>query len=284
MNVVRFGFGAWVFASAAMLVGCGAGTPAPTAPTDVAVVSTDTAPPANEKTKQDEAKKAPVKADPKADARAKLLEALSNAGALGVLKSDEVGGVIGTLGSGAGVQGFGSGGLGLSGVGLGGGGTGIGLGGLGGLSGSGGGGSGFGSIGGLGTGARYGVTGYGSSNPVSGQSIHTSGDHRLELLDTVTLGFAPEPVVRMLRGRVYSMMTCYSQATISSPKMEGTLALRIVVGAEAHVVYATTIGGTITDKNMVDCVPKSLDDAYVGVPTGDKIGVIETVVRFGPKS
>lgn len=261
----------------ASLAGCGGATPAAQAPIEVAVVDVGGAQPANGKTKPAEAKPEQKPLDPAA-ARKKALEEAAEYGVLGLLNDDSlVGGVLGgvpmgVLGAGTSL---GAGGLGLSGVGSGGGGTGFGV-----IGGSGGLGS-IGTIGhGSGTGSAFGSSG---GNPVSGQSIHVSGNLVVELGDAVTLGVSIEAGARVLRDRVYMLRDCYRKGLDRNKQLAGSVALRLVVGSTGRVELVRELGSDLADREVVGCVVKGLDDAYVGVPSGSFFGVVESVVRFSPK-
>lgn len=253
-------------AGALGLAGCGGATPAAQAPVEVAVVAVGAK---------------PTPEEPPNEA-SKVLEAHRAAEAAGADEEPEEYGIIGLLNSGAGSSGiFGGVPGGVPGGVVGGmvsGGTGFGGIGLGGI-GAGGGGTGFGVIG---TSGSYGSR-YGTGNPVDGQAVHEQGNTVIALGDSVTLGVSLEAATRMMRGRVSAMRTCYQKAQERDRGIEGTVALRLVVGKEGRVVLARDLGSTLPDPAAIACVLDVMKDVYVATVGGTFFGVVETSVHFSPK-
>lgn len=265
------------------LVGCGGATPAAQTPVEVAVVEVGGAQAASGAPKAEEGKMgaADKKEIDRDAARKEALEEAEEYGVIGLLNPGAATGVFDSLMSGVsggvvgGVLGGSSGGSGIGGFGVRG-------------SGAGGGGSGvgLGSIGTIGRGSGGGTYGAGSGfsgNPVEGQAVHVSGNTVIALGDSVTLGVTVEVATRMLRGRVAPMRACYIKAQERDRLVEGSVALRLVIGKDGRVVLARDLGSDLPDREAIACVIGAMKDVYVGFVGSTFFGVIETTIRFSPK-
>lgn len=254
----------------ATLAGCGAASPQAQSPAEVAVVHLDASAKPKEETK------APVKPVEQSDVQ-KVLQELADHGMVGLLNSGDTpasatgvlqgasaGGIGGLIGGSS--SSLGAGGLGLSGVGVGGGGVGTGIG-----------------LGSLGTGRVYGVVGGSYGNPISGQSIHMSGNDVVEVGDVVTLGVPIEAGVRVLRDRMFRMRECYEKGLSRDKKLTGGVSIRLLVGRSGKVDFVREVASDIADKEVVSCVLRELKDVSATTPSGSLFGVIEASVRFWSK-
>ena len=252
----------------AVVLGCAASTPPPEqpqpAPTgEVAVIDLNANQPPPPAPKKEIAKPA--------DDRAEALKHAQQAGILGVLRNDgsregEEGELKGNMWGDSIGDSFGAGGLGLAGVGTGGGGRGEGI--------------GIGTIGhGAGTGTGQ---GFGSGSGRLGGS-HSKSPPKVQMGATnVTGRLPPEVIQRIVRQSFGRFRLCYENGLRNSPKLQGRVSVKFVIGKDGAVSSAIDGGSDLPDSGVVSCVIKAFQGLAFPQPEGGGVVVVVYPVIFSP--